>query len=77
MADEASWQYEVSSVQRGGVTGEVIRRRHGEVYDFDPDNTPDSNEQPTENERAKADGYADKWQKRFSHLPGVNKTNGD
>lgn len=29
--DDATWQYEVDSVQRGGTTGQTKARRHGEV----------------------------------------------
>lgn len=81
MADESNWQNEVESPQRGGVTGEVIRRRHGKAHAPTPgelrDDEQEREDAPSENERAKAEGYADKWEKRFAHLPGVEPSGGD
>lgn len=78
MADEASWQNHVKSPQRGSVSANVNTRREGPVERFDPEDNngeaADADEQ-SEHERAVAEGYDDKWQKRFSHLPGVAREN--
>lgn len=78
MAGESNWQNEVESPQRGGVTGEVHRRRYGVAYAPSPDELADTEEggEPTEHEQAVAKGYADKWERRFSHLPGVEPSGG-
>ena len=75
MADESNWQNEVESPQRGGVTGEVLRRRHGEAHaptarELRDEDAADEDAR-SEHERAVDEGYADKWQKRYQHLPGV------
>jgi len=31
MSDNSTWQYEVDTVQRGGITATTLSRRHGEV----------------------------------------------
>lgn len=78
MADESNWQNDIKSPQRGSVSANVNERRYGRVE------TPagrgrassrsSDEEQPDPNERAQAEGFEDKWQARFSHLPGVEPT---
>lgn len=73
MADESDWQNHVDSVQRGTVTANVNARRYGEMKGFAAAGASSASDTKSENEQAAEEGYADKWQKRFDHLPGVSK----
>jgi hypothetical protein len=72
MAGEADWPNHIRSVQRESISGRVQRQQCGEELVYNPPTNPDPKpDSPDENERAKAEGYEDKWHKRFAHLPGV------
>lgn len=47
--NDEGWEREVESVQRGGVTGEVHRKRHGETHRPSPANE-DEDDQHEESE---------------------------
>jgi hypothetical protein len=51
--NEATWQYEVDSVQRQGTTGATKARRHGEVSCPEPTdgNEPNNHHGDKENEQ--------------------------
>lgn len=42
--NDADWQYEIDSVQRGGTTGQTRARRHGEVHTPKPSEGDDSDD---------------------------------
>jgi hypothetical protein len=43
--NDADWQYEVDSVQRGGVTAKTKARRHGDVSHPNPTDGSSPNDQ--------------------------------
>lgn len=56
--DDVTWQYDIDSVQRGGVTGQTKARRHGEVTRPEPTdgNEPnDKHSQSDDSERGSDD----------------------
>jgi len=46
--NDADWQYEIDSVQRGGTTGQTKARRHGEVSRPDATDGEAPNDQHSE-----------------------------
>jgi hypothetical protein len=48
--NDPDWEYDANSVQRGGVTGEVSRRRYGEVSHPEPTDGDAPNDDHEESE---------------------------
>jgi len=56
MADEASWQNHVDSVQRGSITANVQARRHGKEGHYEPSPFPRESEHANDPDDAPGGG---------------------
>jgi hypothetical protein len=57
--NDADWEYEVDSVQRGGVTGQTKARRHGKVTTPEPTdgNKPNDKHSQSDDSERGSDEY--------------------
>lgn len=55
--NNADWEYEIDSVQRGGVTGQTKARRHGEVSYQEPSDGRNPNDDHSEKGEDGSDSF--------------------